>query len=60
MAMTEEHKSVINEGFNIASQFKKGAINKVEIDITILQKILDDDLLRDMFVLAFNNEIGNK
>lgn len=60
MLRTKEHQIVIDEGFRVAEQFKNGAINKVEIDIGILQKILDDDLLRDMFVLAFNDEIGNK
>ena len=41
MLRTKEHQIVIDEGFRVAEQFKNGAINKVEIDIGILQKILE-------------------
>lgn len=55
--MKAEDKLVIEEGFRVGQQFVKGSINRVEIDLTVLKQILDDDFKRDLFVIAFNDEI---
>lgn len=54
--MTKE--DIVNEGFSVAQQFFTGKLKHVSIDIMILQKILDDDFSRDLFVFAFNDEIS--
>ena len=55
--MKDIKKEIVNEGFAVAQQFLQGNLKKVSIDITVLQKILDDDFSRDLFVIAFNDEI---